>query len=91
MIRQDHSALQRLMAMATLLAFFAMPVSVFPQTKIKYHSNKYKVSDDVKLGRQAAAEAERQFPLLNDSQVQSYVSRIGQRLVSAIPPDYQHP
>jgi Zn-dependent protease with chaperone function len=91
MIRKNYSVLQRLMATVTLLAFFAMPVSVFPQTKIKFHSNKYKISDDVKLGRQAAAEAERQFPLLNDSEVQSYVSRIGQRLVSAIPPDYQHP
>jgi hypothetical protein len=68
-----------------------MPVSVFGQTQIKLHSNKYKVQDDVKLGRQAAAEAERQFPILNDSEVNAYVSRVGQRLVSNIPSQFQHP
>jgi hypothetical protein len=68
-----------------------MPVSVFTQTKIVYHSNKYKPADDVKVGRQAAAEVEQQMPILNDSEATSYVSRVGQRLVSSIPPEFQHP
>jgi hypothetical protein len=42
------------------------------------------------LGRQAAAEAEQQFPLLRDAEVDAYVERIGQRLVAAIPPEFQH-
>lgn len=91
MIRKNLNATQRLMAMMMVVAFFAMPLSAIAQTRIKYHSNKYKVSDDVKLGRQAAAEAERQFPILNDSEANSYVSRVGQRLVSAIPAEFQHP
>lgn len=73
------------------LALVAMPLTAVAQTKISYHSNKYKVADDVRLGRQAAAEAEQQFPLLRDSQVQSYVESVGQRLVSGIPPEFQHP
>ncbi|HEY8203453.1 MAG TPA: M48 family metallopeptidase, partial [Pyrinomonadaceae bacterium] len=73
------------------VALVAMPMAALAQTKITYHSNKYKPSDDVKLGRQAAAEAEQQFPLLRDSQVQSYVESVGQRLVAAIPPEFQHP
>src|SRR5437879_2280643 len=68
-----------------------MPIASLAQTQISYHSNKYKPSDDVKVGRQAAAEAEQQFPLLRDSQVQSYVESVGQRLVAAIPPEFQHP
>jgi hypothetical protein len=43
------------------------------------------------LGRQAAAEAEQQFPLLRDAQVNAYVERVGQRLVAAIPTEFQHP
>src|SRR5213080_1588923 len=72
-------------------AIVAMPLAAFAQTKIVYHSNKFKPTDDVKLGRQAAAEAERQFPLLRDSEVDAYVERVGQRLVAAIPSEFQHP
>ena len=41
-------------------------LSALAQTKISYHNNKYKPQDDVKLGRQAAAEVERQMPILRD-------------------------
>src|SRR2546426_10340545 len=72
-------------------AIFIMPVSAIAQTKISYHPNKYKTQDDVKLGRQAAAEAEQQFPLLRDAEVTNYVEGIGQRLVASIPAEFQHP
>jgi Zn-dependent protease with chaperone function len=91
MIRKNYNKIQQLMATLTMLAFFAMPVSVLAQTQIKYHSNKYKVSDDVKLGRQAAQEAEQQLPILQDGDTTGYVSRVGQNLVQAIPSQYQHP
>src|SRR5687767_7578358 len=81
---------QGVIASLAMLAMFLMPVSVFTQTKIKYHSNKYSVQDDVKLGRQAAAEAEQQFPLLRDSEVEGYVENVGRRLVTAIPEEFQH-
>ena len=48
---------RRLTAWMALIALFAMPISLAAQTQIKYHSNKYKIQDDVQLGRQAAAEA----------------------------------
>ncbi len=75
----------------TLIALAAMPLSVMAQTQIKYHTNRFSVQDDVKLGRQAAQEAEQQFPLLNDEQVRGYVESVGRRLVNAIPPEFQHP
>lgn len=80
-----------LIAWLTLIAIAVMPWSVAAQTQIKYHSNKFSIQDDVKLGRQAAQEAEQQFPLLNDEQVRSYVERVGDRLVAAIPSQFRHP
>jgi len=91
MIRKHSNSVQRLMTWLTVFAVFAMPVSVFSQTQIKYHSNKYKPTDDVKVGRQAATEVEQQMPILNDNEATSYVSRVGQRLVSSIPLEFQHP
>jgi Zn-dependent protease with chaperone function len=80
-----------LAAWTMALAIIVMPLSAFAQTRISYHSNKYSPSDDVKLGRQAAAEAEQQLPILRDADANAYLERVGQRLVAAIPPEFQHP
>jgi hypothetical protein len=45
----------------------------------------------VKLGREAAQQAEQQLPVLRDRQSTDYLSGVGQRLVDAIPPEFQHP
>jgi Zn-dependent protease with chaperone function len=81
---------QTLIAWVVLVAMMALPLSIVAQTQIKYHSNKFSIQDDVKLGRQAAQEAEQQFPLLNDETVRGYVERVGERLVAAIPQQFQH-
>jgi Peptidase family M48/PsbP-like protein len=73
------------------LAIVLMPLVTLAQTQVKIHGNKYSPQEDVRLGRQAAGEAEQQFPLLRDSEVSAYVERVGQRLVAAIPPEFQHP
>jgi Zn-dependent protease with chaperone function len=72
-------------------AMLLTPLAAFAQTRISMPKNKYKIQDDVKAGQQAAAEAERQFPILNDSSVTSYVQRVGNRLVDAIPQEFDHP
>lgn len=90
MNRKNYYWASRL-AFLLAVAIAWMPLSALAQTKISYHGNKYKPSDDVKLGRQAAAEVERQLPLLRDPEVTSYVESVGQRLVAAIPPEFQHP
>jgi len=74
-----------------LVAIAALPLSVVAQTQLKLHSNKFSIQDDVKLGRQAAQEAEQQFPLLRDEATQDYVERVGSRLVAAIPSQFRHP
>src|SRR5205814_3653359 len=79
------------LALHIAMAIVLMPLASLAQTQITYHPNKYKSADDVRLGRQAAAEAEQQFPQLRDAEVSAYVERIGQRLVAAIPSEFQHP
>ena len=91
MIQKSMLKRQTLMAWIALVAITVMPFSALAQTQIKYHSNKYSVQDDIKLGRQAAQEAESQFPLLRDETVRSYVENVGRRLVSGIPSEFQHP
>src|SRR5919106_6222047 len=91
MIKKSMLKRQTLIAWVALVAITVMPFSALAQTQIKYHSNKYSVQDDVKLGRQAAQEAESQFPLLRDETVRSYVENVGRRLVAAIPSEFQHP
>ena len=80
-----------LMAWLMAVVIFMMPLTALAQgTPVKAPGNSYSVRDDVQLGRQAVAEAEQQLPILRDSEVQNYVSRVGERLVAAIPPQFQH-
>jgi beta-barrel assembly-enhancing protease len=74
-----------------LLSLLAMPIGILAQTRVIAPKNPYDVNKDVELGRQAAQEVERQLPMLNDQDVQSYVDRIGSRLAESIPSEYRHP
>jgi Zn-dependent protease with chaperone function len=60
------------------------------QTKITPPNNKYSLADDLKLGRDAAAQARQQFPIMKDDAVSSYVEELGKRLEGAIPADLRH-
>jgi beta-barrel assembly-enhancing protease len=90
MIRNKYQTTRMMFAWLAVSAILLMPASVFTQTKLTLHSNKYSIADDVKLGRQAAAEAEQQFPLLRDPEIEGYVERVGRRLVDAIPSEFRH-
>jgi len=68
-----------------------LPMAVLAQTRISMPRNKYDVQEDVKLGRQAAAEVSKQFPMLDDRQTKRYVESVGRRLVAAIPPEFNQP
>ncbi len=91
MTGNNHLYTKRLIAWLMAVAIFVTPLAALAQTKISYHSNRYSPSDDVKVGQQAAAQVEQQMPILRDSVATNYVERVGQRLVAAIPPEFQHP
>ena len=60
-------------------------------TKIVLHKNKYSPMDDVRIGREAAGQAERQLQVVRDPQLAEYLESVGQGLVRAIPREFQHP
>jgi predicted Zn-dependent protease len=60
------------------------------QTVITPPNNKYTPAQDVELGQQAAKEVEQQLPLLRDDGIESFVDRIGRRLVQVIPSEMEH-
>src|SRR6059058_3651041 len=78
------------MRYATLAIVLAVGIAS-AQTRVVPPKNSYTPAQDVELGRQAAAQAEQQLPILRDDAVTSYVESIGDRLVRAIPPELQHP
>jgi beta-barrel assembly-enhancing protease len=61
------------------------------QTTITPPDNKYSPADDVKLGLQAKADAEKQLPIMRDDAMTSYVEGLGRRLVAVIPSNLRHP
>src|SRR5436190_517824 len=74
---------------ATVLAMVATvsAVSLVAQTPVKPPKNRYTPEQDVKLGREAAAEVRRQYPIINDERISGYLTTLGDRLVAAAPPD----
>src|SRR5262249_33828712 len=84
-------ALKASMHLRIALVILLSSTLVSAQTQVVAPKNDYPVSQDVELGRQAAAEARKQLPTTRDDAVTSYVDDLGHRLVNAIPPELQHP
>ena len=61
------------------------------QTRITPPKNSYTPAQDVEIGQQATREIEEQLPLLRDERIESFVDRIGERLVQVMPPELEHP
>ena len=79
--------------LSNALAFIltALPLANFfvittrAQTPVKAAKSCATPQQDVELGHQAAAEAEKQFQLVNDSRAQEYINRLGQNLALNAP------
>jgi len=71
-----------------LLIICSLPVSVLlAQTEIKLPKNRYTPEEDVKLGREAAAEIREQYPIIKDERIAGYLTMLGDRLVAVAPAD----
>lgn len=86
---RKYNPSRNLTLLALISVFVMMPLAVLGQTQIKMPKNKYKVTDDVELGRKASAEVDKKFPILNDADAARYLEQVGKRLVAAIPSQYQ--
>src|ERR671913_804767 len=78
--------LSRLIVVVTLAA-----TTVAAQTKVTPPKNKYTPEQDVQIGREAAAEVRKQYPIINDDSIEGYLERLGDRLVEAAPRELNHP
>ena len=87
-VTMPHMRLRR--AIVGLGVACALTLSSGAQTKITAPKNNYSPADDVKLGREAAAEVAKELPMLNEQRVDDYVETIGRTLAAAIPPEFQH-
>ena len=73
------------------LVFTLVATTVVAQTKVTPPKNKYTVEQDVKIGREAAAEVRKEYPIITDDQIEGYLDRLGDRLVEAAPADLNKP
>lgn len=86
-----HNRIRRTTVFAAMMLLALTPLATLAQTRVSMPKNKYKVQDDIKLGLDASRQVERQMPVLNDAQAEAYVSRVGERLVAAIPAQFRQP
>lgn len=64
---------------------YVAPKTGTGRTELKPGWNMFSPEQDVELGQQAANEVAQQVPLLNDSRVDGYLSKLGQRLAAKTP------
>lgn len=90
-MRKKSILVQKTFTVALAAAVTLTPLLALAQgTRIQMPRNKYSLQQDVQLGQQAAAEIRQQMPLLpENSEVDRYVESVGNRLIAAIPRQYQ--
>ena len=76
---------------AGILILSASIATVSAQTAVKPPKNKYTPEQDVKLGREAAAEVRAQYPVIDEQRIVKYLAILGDRLVTAAPAELKHP
>ena len=81
----------RVVAAMALWSLFVLPMAAVAQTAVRMPKNKYRVQQDVELGEKTSRQVEQKFPILNDGLVDNYVESVGQRLVNAIPAEFNQP
>jgi len=77
-------------AALTIVVSLSM-AGLLAQTVIKPPKNKYTPEQDVKLGREAAAEVRKEYPIIKNDKISSYLTKLGDRLVKAAPPELNLP
>jgi predicted Zn-dependent protease len=71
-----------------ILALLALsPVLMYPVERLSFRPgfNLFSPDQDVDMGQQASEEVEKQLPLVHDSQVSGYISKLGKKLAAVAP------
>jgi beta-barrel assembly-enhancing protease len=70
---------------ALLLLVIATATPTFAQTVVKPPNNRYTAQQDVELGREAAEEVRKEYPIIENERINRYLTTLGDRLVAAAP------
>lgn len=69
----------------TLALLAAGPLAEAQRTPLKPGWNMFSPQQDIQIGRQAAADAERKLPLCNDPKADAYLTELGKKLAAKLP------
>jgi Zn-dependent protease with chaperone function len=78
-------------AAARAAAICLLAAGLSAQTAVKPPKNKYTPQQDVELGREAAAEVRKQYPVVDNERIARYLGTVGDRLLEAAPPELDEP
>ena len=70
--------------LSILICLLLLVLPAWGQTRVKPGFNLFSTQQDVEIGKQSAAEVEKQLPVLKDSTVRNYVAHIGARLAKVV-------
>jgi hypothetical protein len=76
---------------SVLMVVALLSSGLLAQTRVTPPNNKYTPEQDVELGREAAAQVRREYPIIQDGQITRYLDDIGSRLVAASPDELDLP
>jgi Zn-dependent protease with chaperone function len=76
---------QLLLAHAAALLLVLPPLTGLAQTKVKPGFNIFSPQQDIEIGRESAAEAEKQLPVIREARSSEYINRLGQTLAQHAP------
>jgi Zn-dependent protease with chaperone function len=88
-IMRSRNFKKSLFSVAFALSIAVTPYVAAAQSAVSLPKNKYRVRDDVRLGRETSVKVEQQFPILQDEQLTAYIQRVGDRLVAALPTQFR--
>jgi hypothetical protein len=73
------------MATVVAMGLTLAPLGFAQRTKVKPGWNIFSPQQDVEIGKEVSAQAEKELVLLNDKKVDGYLDRLGQKLASKAP------
>jgi len=76
---------------AHILVVSVTVTGLLAQTVVKLPKNRYTPQQDVELGREAAAEIRKQYPIITNERIARYLTSLGDRLVAAAPAELKEP
>jgi Zn-dependent protease with chaperone function len=74
-----------------MMVLFIAATSVPAQTVMKLAKNKYSPKQDAEIGREAAAEIRKEYPIIEDKRIAGYLDMLGDRLVAVAPAELKDP